>query len=220
MERQVATIWAAEVARRPALFNGAVFSADSVTPTLITGRWSEYRRLVAQLREPALFAALQVRSVAVSGLLHGPQGVVLGQRDADAVYHAGLWQLPPAGSVDDNAAQLDGSVDLRAQLLLEAEEELGLTADAIGETVPICAVEHLDSHVVDIGLAGTMSLPLSDLLARHRAGRHAAEYQQLVVIPIDRLAVHLDALAGQLVPSVPIFIHQWLAARNPRLSGA
>ena len=211
LERRVAAIWNAALAERPALFNGAVFSAERITASLITGRWSEYRRLVAQLREPELFDALGVRAVAVSGLLHGPSGVLLGQRDDTAIYHAGLWQLPPAGSLDRGAARPDGAVDLRAQLLAEAEEELGLPAQLIGDTTPICAVEHLGSHVLDIGLAAEMTLDLPHLLARHSASRDAAEYRRLVLVPVNQLAAHVDALAGQLVPSVPIFVHQWLA---------
>ncbi len=201
--------------QRPKLFNGAIFSADSVTSELITGHWTEYRRLVAQLRSPDLYAVLGVRSIAVTGLLHGPHGVLLGQRERRAIYHAGQWQLPPAGSVDRDAANPDGSVDLRCQLLAEAEQELGLSAEHIGATTPICAVEHARTHVVDIGLAAEMTLSPAQLEARHRSSRDA-EYQAVTLVALPDLAAWLEARAGKLVPSTSIFLHRWQAGEVAR----
>ncbi len=206
----MATIWQTELQRRPNLFNGAIFSADSITPELITGHWTEYRRLVAQLRSPALHASLGVRSLAVTGLLHGPYGVLLGRREHRAIYHAGWWQLPPAGSVDHSAALADGTVDLRRQLLAEAEQELGLTAEDLAACRPICAVEHARTHVVDIGLAAEMTLPPAQVALRHRASRDA-EYQAVTLVPLSKLPAWLEAVAGQLVPSTPIFLQRWQA---------
>src|ERR1700733_13030434 len=47
------------------LFNGRVFSADRITPTEITGHVTEFRRIVAQMEHPDLFAALGLRPLAV-----------------------------------------------------------------------------------------------------------------------------------------------------------
>ncbi len=222
LDATVATIWAAELRQRPSLFNGAIFSADSITPALITGHWTEYRRLVAQLRSPDLHASLGVRSLAVTGLLHGPHGVLLGRREHRAIYHAGWWQLPPAGSIDRSAALAGGDVDLRRQLLAEAEQELGLSAGHIGASIPICAVEHARTHVVDVGLAAEMTLPPAEVAARHRDSRDA-EYQVVTLVALPDLAAWLDAAAGQLVPSTPIFLQRWQArhaAGSDRRPGA
>lgn len=216
LELTVATIWAAELQQRPDLFNGVIFSADSITPELITGHWTEYRRLVAQLRSPDLHAALGVRSLAVTGLLHGPFGVLLGKRERRAIYHAGWWQLPPAGSVDRGAALADHTIDLRRQLLAEAEQELGLSAEHIGASVAICAVEHARTHVVDVGLAAEMTLPLPQIEARHRLSRDA-EYQALTMVSLDDLAAWLEVVAERLVPSTPVFLQRWQAGeQGPR----
>ncbi len=209
----VATIWASALQQRPSLFNGAIFSADSITPELITGHWTEYRRLVAQLYSPDLHAALGIRSLAVTGLLHGPRGVLLGQREHRAIYHAGWWQLPPAGSVDRGAALADGTVDLRHQLLVEAEQELGLSSDHIGASTLVCAVEHARTHVVDIGLAAEMTLPLSQVEAQHRSSRDA-EYQAVVQVPQPDLAAWLATVADRVVPSTPVFLQHWQAGQG------
>ena len=96
--------WTAACAEAP-LFNGRIFSADAITADEITGHWSEYRRTVAQMRDPALVAAIGVRNLAVCGVLCGPDGVAIGRRNPAAAYQAGLWQMPPAGSVDHGAAE-------------------------------------------------------------------------------------------------------------------
>ena len=51
------------------LFNGRIFSIDSIEPDLILGHWTEYRRHVAQLEDPALFDALGIRSLSACGVL-------------------------------------------------------------------------------------------------------------------------------------------------------
>ena len=79
----------------------ALYSAlIAITPRLISGHLTEYRRVVAQMELPGLFAELGVRSFAVCGVLHCAGGVVVGRRHRAAIYQAGMWQLPPAGSVD------------------------------------------------------------------------------------------------------------------------
>ena len=49
------------------LFNGRIFCADVITPKLICGHWSEYRREVAQLARHDLWPVLAQRSLAVGG---------------------------------------------------------------------------------------------------------------------------------------------------------
>ena len=158
VDREVERLWQAagqRVATGGAgrMFNGRVFSADTITPHLVTGHLTEYRRVVAQMERPELFAELGVRSLAVCGVLRCAGGVVMGRRHRAAIYQAGMWQLAPAGSVDAGAVGEDGAVDLRRQLFGELREELGLPSDAVDEPRPLCIVEHPGSHVSDLGLA-------------------------------------------------------------------
>lgn len=131
VDREVERLWQAASRRVAAggagrMFNGRVFSADAITPHLVTGHLTEYRRVVAQMERPSLFAELGVRSFAVCGMLRCAGGVVVGRRHRAANYQAGMWQLAPAGSVDAGAVRTDGTVDIRRQLLRELHEELGL----------------------------------------------------------------------------------------------
>ena len=141
LEAAVARHW--DVARsRQTLFNGRVFSADHVAPDVIIGHWSEYRRVVAQFMDPGLRAVLQVNNLAVCGVLVCADGTVaIGRREAGSVYQAGLWQLPPAGSIDGRSART-GGVDLAHALLTELQEELGLDATTVASLGPLCVVRH------------------------------------------------------------------------------
>lgn len=112
LDAEVEALWQAACVRMAPLmrlFNGRVFNAERIAPTHITGHLTEYRRVVAQMSRPGLFEVLQVRSLAVCGVLTCPDGVVFGRRHPGAAYQAGLWQLPPAGSADAGCVDTDGS---------------------------------------------------------------------------------------------------------------
>ncbi len=187
------------------LFNGRVFSADIITPDLITGHLTEFRRIVAQMERPELFAELGVRPLAVCGVLRCANGVVVGRRHPAAIYQAGMWQLPPAGSVDAGAVGEDGVVHLRRQLLGELQEELGLSPDVVDDPRPLCFVEHPGSHVSDLGLALVTKLSAEAVLAAHRANGNT-EYQEVLVVSEDRVAAFLASTGEELVPPAREFL--------------
>src|SRR5664279_2914955 len=74
VESRIESLWVAAARRveeggAGRLFNGQVFSIDSIAPDRITGHLTEYRRLVAQTEDNALFFELGLRSLAVCGVL-------------------------------------------------------------------------------------------------------------------------------------------------------
>lgn len=210
LDREVERLWrvaSSRMARGAAggLFNGLVFTADILEPTGITGHLTEYRRVVAQMEQPALFGDLRLRPLAVCGVLRCDHGLVFGRRHKDAVYQAGMWQLPPAGSVDAGAVDRDGEVYIRSQLMAELREEVGLAPSEVREPRPICLVEHPSSHVLDFGLELTTTLAPDRLLAAHRE-RGNGEYDPLLIVPDDGLAAFL---AGpDIVPAARVFLER------------
>lgn len=220
VDQEVERLWQSACERVAAggagrMFNGQVFSVDTIAPHLVTGHLTEYRRAVAQVERPELFAGLGIRSLAVCGVLRCADGVVVGRRHRAAVYQAGMWQLPPAGSVDAGAVAADGTVDLRRQLLRELEEELGLGAGAVGDPRPLCIVEHPGSHVSDLGLALVTGLSAEAVLAAHRAEGNT-EYEQVLVVPEAYLPGFLAEVGAELVPPAREFlIRAGFANRGP-----
>lgn len=206
LDAEVAALWEAAQRRMAgALFNGRVFSADAIAPGLIAGHWTEFRRIVAQMARPALHGALGVRPLAVGGLILGPDGVVFGRRPAGAVYQAGQWQLPPAGSIDPGAERAGGEVSAPHQLLAELAEELGLPASAVDAPVPLCIVEHPASHVLDFGFSLGTRLRAAEIRAAHAAGGNG-EYRALEIVPIAGLAGFLAAAEQSLTGQARFFL--------------
>ncbi|HET8995973.1 MAG TPA: hypothetical protein VFN42_04835, partial [Acetobacteraceae bacterium] len=187
------------------LFNGQVFSADQIGPRVITGHLTEFRRVVAQFEQPALFAELGLRPLAVCGVLCCADGVVVGRRHVDAIYQAGLWQMPPAGSVDASAVAADGTVDLYHQLQLELQEELGLPPDSVGAPRPLCVAEHADTHVSDLGLLLCTKLQGRAVLAAHATAGNR-EYDPLRVVAFADVPRLVAELGDMLVASAPPFL--------------
>lgn len=208
LETEIDALWATAQARTGGiLFNGGVFSVDVVTPNLLSGHLTEFRRIVAQMERPDLHEALRVRPLAVCGVVCCRGGVVLGQRPAGAVYQPSMWQFPPAGSVDAAAVLPDGWLDLHGQLFRELHEELGLARGSITEFRPLCMVEHPGSHVLDLGFLLRTGLGAEAVLAAH-ARNGNGEYNDLEVVPFEVLSARVERLADVIVPPARIFLHE------------
>jgi len=217
LEARIDALWSAASTRVAAggagrLFNGRVFSIDTIAPERITGHLTEYRRLVAQLEDHALFGELGIRSLAACGVLSCSAGVVIGRRPAAAIYQPGMWQLCPAGSVDGGAARPEGTMDYRAQLQTELQEELGISPEVIGAITPLCVVEHAGSHVSDLGMAVCTTLSADAIRAAHRT-RGNGEYDPLRIVPVTELPDFIERAGDTLVPPAPVFlVHAGLLA--------
>ena len=210
LDAEVEALWRVACARvaaggAGALFNGRVFSADTFAPDAITGHLTEFRRIVAQMERPSLFDALEIRPLAVCGVVRCADGVVFGRRHPGAIYQADMWQLPPAGSVDAHAVGADGVVALDRQLLAELQEELGLSADDVDSLVPLCVVEHPDSHVSDLGIALRSRLDGAAIRAAH-AKRGNGEYPTLRIVGFKELPAFLLEAGETMVPPAPVFL--------------
>jgi 8-oxo-dGTP pyrophosphatase MutT (NUDIX family) len=212
LEARISAIWATAAARVEAggagrLFNGLVFSIDTIAPDRITGHLTEFRRLVAQVEDHTLFPELGLRSLAACGVMRCSGGVLIGRRPPAAIYQPGMWQLCPAGSVDAGARRENGTMDYRGQLLTELREELGLPPDVIGEVTPLCVVEHPGSHVCDFGMAVHTSLDPDDIMEAHRT-RGNGEYDPLRIVPVSHLSDFIVWAGAKLVPPTPLFLAQ------------
>ena len=188
LERRVEALWRQEQASRTTpLFNGELLSIVSLAPAGIEARVTEYRRFIAQRRDPSLFAELGVRPLAVSGLTRCRDGIVFGRRSMTSTQDAGRWELVPSGGIDARAVRPGGSVDVVDQLLNELREETGCSAAAVTSAEPFLLVEDADLGVVDIGIDLVLDLDATSMLASHRIGA-SKEYDLLRIVPLSELA--------------------------------
>jgi len=217
LDAEVERLWQKARARLAgALFNGRVFSADAITATRLSGHLTEFRRIVAQFAQPELHAELRLRPLAVNGIVRVAGGILIGRRSVRTAYQAGMWQLPPAGSVDAGAVDGQGRIDLVAQLLRELAEEVGIAAarEEVGQ--PLCIVEHPGTHVLDIGIPVRVALDEATVLTQHaRLGN--GEYEPLRIVPEPGLQTALAELGPALVPSARIFLSRLGLLKEPGL---
>ena len=203
-ERTVASLWAKAKARNSALFNGEVFSVDTITADRIEGHWTEYRRLVAQALQPSLMPILRTRPLAAAGLIETPDGFVFGERSADVVYQPSQWQLAPAGNVDPSAAR-DDRIDLTAALATELREELGLSMEDVSVPRLLCAVQHPRVGIIDICVTMRTKMPAKAILHAHRT-RGDGEYPRIAIVPNEDLTIFLEGSSGPVAPQAKLFL--------------
>ncbi len=184
-EADITRIWAEACRKTPTLFNGCVFSADRVTRTGISGHWTDYRSVLAQMKKPALFAQLRLQPLAVIGLLETPEGYILGRRHPSSLYQGNFWQSPPAGSIERRGEST--AVHLDEQLLAEAEEELGLKAESLTIGPPRLIARHPGTRILDIGIPMRTALSFSAVEACWKNSANQ-EYDQLALVPHAEIA--------------------------------
>jgi hypothetical protein len=203
LENEVERLWLAEHNRRgKAIFNGRIMSASTVSSDGIHGYIVEYRHLIAQRSRPELFKDLQVRPVAVSGLLECADGIVFGRRADSMTQDAGLWELVPSGGIDTSKINDERhstvKVDFLPQILIELHQEIGIKSSFVSSVKPFCLVDDTDSHTLDIGIAIELPLSYNEILTTHR-DTATKEYDKLRLVPRSEINQFIQNEASQLV---------------------
>lgn len=205
LEPVIAAAWAAAQRRAGGkLFNGRVFSVEDAEPDCVRGHIVEYRLAVAAHADPVVAAALNIRPMAVCGVLRTPEGIVFGRRSPTATHTPGAWQMPPAGSIDDGAVRA-GRVDARGVLQRRLTEELGLGWARIRRCRPLGLVAHAGSGVHELGFTLDTEADFAEI---ERGWRRSgcAEYTALQVVAEAELSAFLDATVSELVPAAPLLL--------------
>jgi hypothetical protein len=207
LEPAIKAAWTAAQARAGGrLFNGRVFSVTAFSAGRIAGQLVEYRLAVAAYADPALAAALGVRPLSVCGVLRMPDGILFGRRQMGATYEAGLWQTPPAGSVDAGAVR-GGQVDAVGQIRAELAEEIGLSWERIVACRAITLVVHAASGVHDLAFLLETDATFAEVAAC-QAATGCAEYVELRAVSEPALAGFLAEEGGRMVPAAPLFLRR------------
>lgn len=193
--------WDRLVRANPRLYNGPLLAVVAVDfeHAAFHCRRDEFKRLCAQPAVRTNVRLLSVTGVVLADDASGRPHVLLGRRGRDVRSYPGLWELGPAGGIPPPHPSVDhlGEIDVRAQLLEEAAEELGLpiTPGPI-RLLARDAVAMSDDLVVECRASSVEDA--SDALAA--GGSHAWEYQETRWVPLDILpqfdASHADEIIG------------------------
>lgn len=179
---RVEAIWERESAARPGLFNGRIFSLESISGSEACGFFAEYKWYVAQLADPSLFDELQVRSLAVSGLVVARGYVFFGLRKPHLAVEGGLWELVPSGTIHGEARESDGSVSWRAVFREELAEELGISPPVV-QARAFALVEDTGTRIWELGVAVEMDVDHREVLAGFTSIPHT-EHSEISCVPL------------------------------------
>jgi HAD superfamily hydrolase (TIGR01509 family) len=211
VDERVNQIWQRETARNPRLFNGKIlaYSRHQTEGSHVTlfGRVIEYKRFLAQLREPSL--PLGIHGLGVSGLTilwdSGGRSLMFGVRSDTVTQYPGYLELLPSGSIDASVIREDSAIDFREALRRELEEESGVRRDRLRSTRDLCLIHDPVDRVYDAGV-------LLDLDAEPREVMNAfpatSEYVGPYFVRVDDLPRFIQDHGHAMVPtSVALIQH-------------
>lgn len=183
----VDSIWNAEFKKRKGkLFNGKIFSIDRIEKNEIQGHISEYKFFLAQQNNPELFSELNMRPLAVSGILECSDGFVFGKRSPHLTQESNQWELVPSGGIDCHHCTDGQAIDYMAQLFIELKEETGLDQKGIYEYKFVSLIEDASVHVVNIGVHLKSHVDSARLLDIFVQGGNA-EYTDIKIVSLLEL---------------------------------
>ncbi len=122
----------------------------------------------------------------------------MGRRHSQVTQYAGYFELPPSGGIPQSQINADGTVDFRAQVLAELEEEVGISQSQVKTLSPFALVYDFKDSCYDICMEIEVDLDLEDVQRQFSGNK---EYSALTVIPIEGIDRFLQDHDDQLVPT-------------------
>lgn len=200
LDPHIERLWHREQSQRQVpLTNGQIYTLSDVQPDCLIIRPSEYRYVVAQRRDPGLKGkGLNIRPLAVTGILICADGLVLGRRGPHVTSDAGLWEPAPAGGLS--------IPDPEAQIIEELGEETGLSRSDIRKMWICGFVETEESAVFDIVFRLETDRTGQEVTALHARGA-SDEYDALAIIALPDVPAFLQSHRNTLLPALKPMLH-------------
>lgn len=126
--------WSKELQKRP-LFNGKIFDVLSATSQKIVGRFVDYKTYLAQLRNPKLRQQIPLHVLGVTGITSWKDYFLIARREKDVTLYPSFYEFAPAGGIDELSAE-QGFVNIHKQVLIELQEEVGITPAFVQTIIP------------------------------------------------------------------------------------
>jgi len=194
------------------LFNGKLFSVAEISDGHISGRFIDYMWFVAARRRPRIAPSLNIKPLAVTGVLRCRDGIVFGRRSQAVVQDKGLWELAPSGGISASCVRNDGAIDFTAQILEELREETGIQVADVARTRPLCVIEDVVTPMFEIIVEALTDLTAAEVGAR--AAQASGEYDQWEIVAEGQVADFATRQGPGLAP-LSAYILQILEGAAP-----
>lgn len=204
-------LWADEQeSRGAAIENGRILSLFKTDSAKLQVWETQYKWWIAQRRDPSLFSEIRIRPLAVTAFTHLGNAIVVARRSHELTQDAGLWEIPPSGSVDADRALKNGTIDIVAQLHSELSTELNIGPSLVLALRPFALMEDTVDNVVDIVFDVCLAPHREEVESLFEV-RASTEYTEIGIWPFSNLRDHLARERQQMSPSaVAILIHRGL----------
>ena len=199
----IQTIWEQEQKKRDGkLHEGAILSAVSYDSKSLVGQFVPYKYYLAQRCDPSLEPDLKIVPISICGMTLIGEEIIIAKRAPWVSQYPNCYELAPSGGVRPPGRDFD-SVDLKAQLLDEMREELGLDNSHV-KSVKFFSLVH-DREEGALELCAEIRLKPACLILSS-----TPEYSQVIAIPCQELESFVKIHRNEFVPLSLIL----LASRN------
>lgn len=215
-------VWECENKKRNyQLFNGNILSVTQKSPDKITTISVQYKYFLAQLSLPELFNKLQIKPLAVSGLLNCADGIVWGRRNKTMTQDREKWELVPSGGINieyiEEPISKTTNVNYVTQIYNELQEEIGITKDLVLDVNTFCLVQDHKSHVLDIGVYIKTALNSNEIIKNYIENANQ-EYTDINIIPqnsiIDFLEKHKNHISATSLQIITLYMTWFLSVQS------
>jgi hypothetical protein len=193
LEREVAGLW--REAGVPGAVDDLILSVVAIGEAELTARTVHYRYFAAQRARPGLFPRLNIRPLAVSGVVSIGGAFLFGERGPEVAQDPGAIELVPSGGVGPSKIRPDGTIDVAGQLLAELVEETGFEPPGPPQPTIVGLIEDPLDRVVDIVCSFALGCTFAELREAH-ARRGGDEYSRLFLVESGSLPA-LRAAGGK-----------------------
>ncbi|OPX92789.1 MAG: hypothetical protein A4E53_00342 [Pelotomaculum sp. PtaB.Bin104] len=156
-ERIIEEIWQQTLREKEgSLFNGTLLSLcnlrEEKNKIIITGSYIQYKHFIAHRKRPDL--NLNIKPVGVSGITvlqeSSDELIIFAKRKDRNTQYPDFLELVPSGSIDEECAKPDGTINYKSKILSELAEETGLTTELVKKVEGFALVLDRIDNVYDV----------------------------------------------------------------------
>ena len=204
-KRRINTVWKNEQKnRKKKLFNSKVLSLKSILQSKkqvsINSNFVDYKYIIADRLDPII--GLNLKQVGISGMIlfsHRKINYTLfAKRSKNSTEYPGYYELVPSGNLDNLSKQSKGILEYKSKLLVELEEEAGITASNVKEIFEICIINDKNNNVYDICCLIKLKISKTDLT---RNIRKSIEYSNPKIVRIKDVPQFIKKNNKKIIPT-------------------
>ena len=195
-------VWQEQLALRgDSLFEGESLEVVGVAAERVDVRPLRYREYLAGKLRPEIFDGQPPVSLGVSGFLQFEGCTVLARRGQGVTSYAGWLELAPSGGVTvDCLLGNSDLVDFRGQLLLELEEEAGISPESVERIEVFAGITDPSDLCLDV--CARLELNLEKAAVGRQLDSHVGdEYEEFHIVPQAEMPSFVEQHRETLLPT-------------------